>query len=1075
MIGRLLLVVFALLVPAWAAQAQGIPLALFDKIDVAADRLPGHDAGFVQPDNDATRTALTAPSGTTYDIPIALPGLGYAKLRMDRFRVSDGRTEVLIRTGTTTQQTTTMPEQLFLSGSVVDRANSHAMLAIYGGEVRGWIEVVDGTARKRYVVQPYPAAGIDRATIIMDQAFADETPEWLCKQDEVDASEQRTPRPIPNQVNSRPTGKGDGIQTSYRTIAIALEGDYEYYVDHGRDIQRALAYAEAVTAAASAIYRRDVQAQIYIKRLEVWNTTDPYTGTSSDVLLGQFRDRWRSVNSAVERTTAVLLSGVNAIGGVAYLDALCNKQFGYAVVGLNNNVAYPAPGYVWDTDVYSHELGHSIGSPHTHSCQWNPPIDSCYRAEGNCYAGTKSVQGTIMSYCHLTAMGTSLQFNSRVSDLLATRLADASCVTSVSDLSVSAGRDTTICSGTFATLRGAVVGGVEPYTIEWIGPGVTTPGNATIAVAPLNGAIYAFRVTDAMGTQVTDSVMVSVATPLNVLPPADKIICEGHADQLKTTVVTGAAPLTYQWYMNGSLLPDEKQATYTYVASASFEARVVVTDRYGCSYFDDILVNVLAKPVADIDPVTISCPGDAVRLVGRIKNGRPPYSVEWFADDKDLDVVEQVVTIHPQQTTTITLIVTDRNECTDTVRMVVPVRRFVAAITPATITVPDMSVCEPWFRRETVVENTGTDTIAITRAMASMVDVTLEEPVYVIAPGERATVAARIAVPPAGIFKDTIRYVDGRCGRTYAQPVFAERHPLLFLPAPSINLGILTKCVSGIGRATTITLMNGSSQAVRVTKVSTRNGLSVGANLPVVVPPKSTSLVDLYIGDLRGDGGTVTDDVIVTYTSGSCDGDLAIGLRYDVAPYAIQGPTSVDFGAVARADAAPVTRSLAFLPNAQTSTTTLVVTDVAIDGPFETDLDVGTVMRLGRQYTVPVRFLPAVAAVNGRHTGSLRFNIDSCTDPFTVELSAMIDPTVSVVDAEVVPGTRLRHDVTADALTIVNVGALRLRIVDVRGRTLDDRSFEAGNHTVNLAGMSDRVLLVVVESADGIHTRTIVR
>lgn len=78
------------------------------------------------------------------------------------------------------------------------------------------------------------------------------------------------------------------------------------------------------------------------------------------------------------------------------------------------------PTYSWDTNVWTHELGHSLGSNHTHWCGWaGGPIDDCYCqgvADGtlalgsngqcrepfdaSCAAGPIPAQGTIMSYCH---------------------------------------------------------------------------------------------------------------------------------------------------------------------------------------------------------------------------------------------------------------------------------------------------------------------------------------------------------------------------------------------------------------------------------------------------------------------------------------------------------------------------------------------------------------------------------------------------------------------------------------------------------------------------------------------------
>jgi hypothetical protein len=64
------------------------------------------------------------------------------------------------------------------------------------------------------------------------------------------------------------------------------------------------------------------------------------------------------------------------------------------------------PLQFWDILATSHEMGHNVGTPHTHC--YTPPIDMCYSGEPGCYVGPTSVPpggGTIMSYCHLLPGG----------------------------------------------------------------------------------------------------------------------------------------------------------------------------------------------------------------------------------------------------------------------------------------------------------------------------------------------------------------------------------------------------------------------------------------------------------------------------------------------------------------------------------------------------------------------------------------------------------------------------------------------------------------------------------------------
>jgi hypothetical protein len=63
--------------------------------------------------------------------------------------------------------------------------------------------------------------------------------------------------------------------------------------------------------------------------------------------------------------------------------------------------------------VVTHEMGHLMGSRHTHACVWNgnnTAIDGCAATEGNCpQPPIPAGGGTIMSYCHLQGVG--INFN----------------------------------------------------------------------------------------------------------------------------------------------------------------------------------------------------------------------------------------------------------------------------------------------------------------------------------------------------------------------------------------------------------------------------------------------------------------------------------------------------------------------------------------------------------------------------------------------------------------------------------------------------------------------------------------
>src|SRR5690606_21482823 len=88
----------------------------------------------------------------------------------------------------------------------------------------------------------------------------------------------------------------------------------------------------------------------------------------------------------------------------------------------------------------THEMGHNLGSPHTHACAWNgnnTAIDGCGPtagySEGSCpMAPLPTNGGTIMSYCHLVS-GVGINFNNgfgpQPGDLIRDKYNTATCNT----------------------------------------------------------------------------------------------------------------------------------------------------------------------------------------------------------------------------------------------------------------------------------------------------------------------------------------------------------------------------------------------------------------------------------------------------------------------------------------------------------------------------------------------------------------------------------------------------------------------------------------------------------------------
>ncbi|MBX3364098.1 MAG: hypothetical protein KF866_04970 [Phycisphaeraceae bacterium] len=182
-----------------------------------------------------------------------------------------------------------------------------------------------------------------------------------------------------------------------RRVRMALDTDTSYLMGlFGGSQVAASAYAATIFAGATVIYSNDVNVEFIISFLRLWTTPSPYTSMTLNGRLDQFRNTWNASMTHIERDLAHLLCGDSIGGGIARFNSVCARSFGYAVSGeLEGFFPFPLASQNvqnWDIIVVTHEIGHNMSARHTHELG----IDGC--GNGNC-AG--SVNGTIMSYCHL--------------------------------------------------------------------------------------------------------------------------------------------------------------------------------------------------------------------------------------------------------------------------------------------------------------------------------------------------------------------------------------------------------------------------------------------------------------------------------------------------------------------------------------------------------------------------------------------------------------------------------------------------------------------------------------------------
>mmetsp|Transcript_280 Transcript_280/g.566 ORF Transcript_280/g.566 Transcript_280/m.566 type:complete len:885 (-) Transcript_280:46-2700(-) len=220
--------------------------------------------------------------------------------------------------------------------------------------------------------------------------------------------------------NSPPTASGSSgtwVEPTKYSFNVDLSIDIDkHFIEKQGSAEAAVEYINVLVSAANVIYEHEVDAHLNIIRIEEQTLYDNLSTTREALRAQRLHPRPHIISGSSgggsKYTLHHAMLGRYLGGGIAFIDSICDEQWGWGVTSdISGKLSNIDEKVLFDFFIVTHEIGHSLGSGHTFD-GYDPPVDVCGLActvtaqEGE-DESSATVDGlprensaTIMSYCN---------------------------------------------------------------------------------------------------------------------------------------------------------------------------------------------------------------------------------------------------------------------------------------------------------------------------------------------------------------------------------------------------------------------------------------------------------------------------------------------------------------------------------------------------------------------------------------------------------------------------------------------------------------------------------------------------